>query len=223
MNAISKSIATDKLIKFILDNSPRPTNHYTIGITDNEDITKVEYRVWDPLRSKLGAAIHHGVTNIWIKPGSRVLYMGNVCGLTISDLSDLVGLEGLVYVVGLSNDVADMAGKRPNVLTIKTKCDYHYLYRMLVGMVDVMFAEIDHHPEQQFSNEGAFVVNNARYYLRAAGHYMISRQVKAMNSTRRFIFVAHDYGMEFKPIETLRLDVMEGAYALDVGGYRMRE
>lgn len=57
--------------------------------------------------------------------------------------------EGLVYVVGLSDDVADMAGKRPNVLTIKAKCPYHYPYRMLVGMVDMIFAEIDHHPEQR--------------------------------------------------------------------------
>lgn len=48
----------------------------------NEDRTE-EYRVWDPHRSKLGAAIHHGVTNIWIKPGSRVLYLGNVRGLTV--------------------------------------------------------------------------------------------------------------------------------------------
>ncbi|KAK1359259.1 hypothetical protein POM88_043733 [Heracleum sosnowskyi] len=75
---------------------------------------EVEYRVWNLLRSKLGAAILSGVTNIWIKPGSRVLYIGNVCGLTVSELSDLVGSDGLVYVVGLSDDVVDMAGNRPN-------------------------------------------------------------------------------------------------------------
>ncbi|XP_074335363.1 rRNA 2'-O-methyltransferase fibrillarin 1-like [Apium graveolens] len=188
----------------------------------NEDGTEVEYRIWDPLRSKLGAAIHQGVSNIWIKPGSRVLYIGNVCGRTVSDLSDLIGLEGLVYVVGLSDDVADMAGNRPNVLTIKSKLIDHYSYRMLVGMVDVIFFEIDHHPEQQFCEEGFFLVNNARYYLRAAGHYMISRQVKVTNSTCKFIFNAHDYLKEFKPIETVMIDMREGAYALEVGGYRMR-
>ncbi|KAL6582865.1 Small subunit processome complex component [Orobanche minor] len=73
----------------------------------NEDRTEVEYRVWDPLESKLGAAILFGVANIWIlvKPGSRVLYIGNVCGLTISNLSDLVGSDGFVYVVAFSADV----------------------------------------------------------------------------------------------------------------------
>ncbi|KAL6580410.1 hypothetical protein OROMI_008434 [Orobanche minor] len=74
--------------------------------------------------------------------------MGNVCGLTVFDMSDLVG--GIYVVgVGLSDYVAEMAGKRPNVSTVKAKGYRHYPYRMLVGMVDVIFAEIDHHPEQQ--------------------------------------------------------------------------
>lgn len=187
----------------------------------NEDQTEVEYRVWDPLGSKLGAAIHCGVTDMWIKPGSRVLYMGNVCGLTVSNLSDLVGLDGLVYLVGFSDDVAHMAGKRPNVLAINGKGCYHCHYRMLVGMVDVIFAEIDHHPEQQFCREGNMVVNNAHFYLKAGGHYMISRQANDMNSNGRFIFAVRDPQMEFTPIETV--DIMEGAYALDVGGYRMQK
>lgn len=34
--------------------------------SQNEDGTKVEYRVWNPFRSKLAAAILGGVDNIWI-------------------------------------------------------------------------------------------------------------------------------------------------------------
>ncbi|XP_074345625.1 putative rRNA 2'-O-methyltransferase fibrillarin 3 [Apium graveolens] len=171
MNVISNSTITDKLKEFLKDYFPTPTHCDTVGTCDavmggimsssmcwllfqslytqnEEDRTEIEYRVWDPLRSKLAPAIHFGVTNIWIKPGSHVLYMGNVCGLAVSDLSDLVGLDGLVYVVGFSDDdVADMAGRRPNVLTINMKGYCHVHYRMLVGMVDVIFAEIDHHPE----------------------------------------------------------------------------
>ncbi len=33
---------------------------------------KIEYRVWNPFRSKLAAAILGGVDNIHIKPGSKV-------------------------------------------------------------------------------------------------------------------------------------------------------
>ncbi|KAK8966312.1 Mediator of RNA polymerase II transcription subunit 36a [Platanthera guangdongensis] len=58
---------------------------------ENEDGTKVEYRVWNPFRSKLAAAILGGVDNIWITPGSRVLYLGAASGTTVSHVSDIVG------------------------------------------------------------------------------------------------------------------------------------
>ncbi|KAL8111682.1 uncharacterized protein LOC141666943 isoform X2 [Apium graveolens] len=56
-----------------------------------DDGTEVEYRLWNPHISKLAAAILGGLTNIWIKPGSHVLYLGDVCGITVLQLSDLVG------------------------------------------------------------------------------------------------------------------------------------
>lgn len=37
-----------------------------ILIFQNEDGTKIEYRVWNPFRSKLAAAILGGVDEIWI-------------------------------------------------------------------------------------------------------------------------------------------------------------
>ncbi|TYI63946.1 hypothetical protein E1A91_D09G051200v1 [Gossypium mustelinum] len=57
----------------------------------NEDGTKVEYRVWNPFRSKLAAAVLGGVDNIWIKPGAKVLYLGAASGTTVSHVSDVVG------------------------------------------------------------------------------------------------------------------------------------
>nr|CAB3471330.1 unnamed protein product [Digitaria exilis] len=56
-----------------------------------EDRTKVEYRVWNPFRSKLAAAVLGGVDNIWIAPGTRVLYLGAASGTTVSHVSDIVG------------------------------------------------------------------------------------------------------------------------------------
>jgi rRNA 2'-O-methyltransferase fibrillarin len=58
---------------------------------DNADGTKTEYRVWNPFRSKLGAAILGGVENIWMPPGSKVLYLGGASGTTVSHVSDIVG------------------------------------------------------------------------------------------------------------------------------------
>lgn len=55
------------------------------------DGNKIEYRVWNPFRSKLAAAILGGVENIWMPPGSKVLYLGAASGTTVSHVSDIVG------------------------------------------------------------------------------------------------------------------------------------
>ena len=53
--------------------------------------TKIEYRAWNPFRSKLAAAILGGIDNIHMKPGAKVLYLGAASGTTVSHVSDLVG------------------------------------------------------------------------------------------------------------------------------------
>ena len=41
-------------------------------IAVEEDATKLEYRVWNPFRSKLAAAVLGGVDKIHMPPGSKV-------------------------------------------------------------------------------------------------------------------------------------------------------
>ena len=53
--------------------------------------TKVEYRVWNPFRSKLAAAILGGVDQIHMLPGAKVLYLGAASGTSVSHVSDVVG------------------------------------------------------------------------------------------------------------------------------------
>eukprot|EP00978_Attheya_sp_CCMP212_P043580 scaffold286865_cov46-Attheya_sp.AAC.1 len=38
-----------------------------------------------------------GVDNIWIKPGSKVLYIGAAAGTSVSHVSDIVESTGIVY------------------------------------------------------------------------------------------------------------------------------
>lgn len=58
---------------------------------EGENGEKVEYRVWNPFRSKLAAAILGGVDQIHMRPGSKVLYLGAASGTTVSHVADLVG------------------------------------------------------------------------------------------------------------------------------------
>ena len=57
----------------------------------DEPGVKIEYRVWNPFRRKLAAAILGGVDKIHIKPGAKVLYLGAASGTTVSHVADIVG------------------------------------------------------------------------------------------------------------------------------------
>lgn len=107
---------------------------------------KTEYRVWNPFRSKLAASIVGGIENIYMKPGTKVLYLGAASGTTVSHVADLVGPEGAVYAVEFSKrsgrDLVNMAKKRTNVIPIIEDARHPQKYRMLVPMVDVIFADV---------------------------------------------------------------------------------
>ena len=62
-----------------------------ITIEGTEPDTKVEYRVWNPFRSKLAAGVLGGLDNIFIAPGKKVLYLGAASGTSVSHVADIVG------------------------------------------------------------------------------------------------------------------------------------
>jgi len=62
-----------------------------ITIEGTEPDTKVEYRVWNPFRSKLAAGILSGLDQIFIAPGKKVLYLGAASGTSVSHVADIVG------------------------------------------------------------------------------------------------------------------------------------
>jgi rRNA 2'-O-methyltransferase fibrillarin len=66
-------------------------NVHTFPLFLQEGENKIEYRVWNPFRSKLAAAILGGVDQIYMPPGSKVLYLGAASGTTVSHVSDVVG------------------------------------------------------------------------------------------------------------------------------------
>ncbi|KAL6270320.1 hypothetical protein ACE6H2_027231 [Prunus campanulata] len=190
----------------------------------NEDGTKIEYRIWNPFRSKLAAAILGGVDDIWIKPGARVLYLGAASGTTVSHVSDIVGPTGVVYAVEFSHrsgrDLVNMAKKRTNVIPIIEDARHPAKYRMLVGMVDVIFSDVAQ-PDQ-----ARIVALNASYFLKAGGHFVISIKANCIDSTSpaEAVFqqeVKRLQADQFKPMEQVTLEPFERDHACVVGGYRV--
>lgn len=58
--------------------------------------TSIEYRVWNPFRSKLAAAMMAGLENVHVKPGTKLLYLGAASGTTVSHCSDIVGPVSII-------------------------------------------------------------------------------------------------------------------------------
>lgn len=61
-----------------------------ISIDGAEEGTKVEYRVWNPFRSKLAAGVLGGMDEIYIAPGKKVLYLGAASGTSVSHVADVI-------------------------------------------------------------------------------------------------------------------------------------
>ncbi|OVA18837.1 Fibrillarin [Macleaya cordata] len=190
----------------------------------NEDGTKIEYRVWNPFRSKLAAAILGGVDNVWIVPGARVLYLGAASGTTVSHVSDIVGPTGVVYAVEFSHrsgrDLVNMAKKRTNIIPIIEDARHPAKYRMLVGMVDVIFSDVAQ-PDQ-----ARILALNASYFLKNGGHFVISIKANCIDSTvpAEAVFAQEVKKLQqdqFKPSEQVTLEPFERDHACVVGGYRV--
>lgn len=190
---------------------------------DGVDGSKVEYRVWNPFRSKLAAGILGGVDNIHIAPGKKVLYLGAASGTSVSHVADIVGPTGLVYAVEFSHrsgrDLINMAKKRTNVIPIVEDARHPHKYRMLVGMVDVIFADVAQ-PDQ-----ARIIALNAHNFLKTGGHIVISIKANCIDSTvdAATVFAREVKKLQeerIKPQEQLTLEPYERDHALVVGVYR---
>jgi len=192
-------------------------------VTVEAEDSKTEYRIWNPFRSKIASAITAGVDDIHIRPGAKLLYLGAAAGTTVSHCSDIVGPTGMVYAVEFAprpgRDLINMAKKRTNIIPIVEDARYPLKYRMLVGMVDVVFADVAQ-PDQ-----ARIVGHNAQYYLKNGGHFVISIKANCIDSTiaAEAVFASEIKKLQemgFKPREYVTLEPFERDHAVVIGTYR---
>ncbi len=169
------------------------------------DVGGVEYRLWNPSRSKLGAAIMKGLKRNPIAPGSKVLYLGVASGTTCSHVSDIIGESGHVWGVDFAprpiRDLIDQVARyRKNLTPILGDARQPQGYALQVPKVDTIFADVAQ-PDQ-----ADIVVKNARLFLKKGGYAMLSIKSRSI-----------DVGRE--PAEIYRDQVR----ILEAGGFRVEE
>jgi rRNA 2'-O-methyltransferase fibrillarin len=181
-----------------------------------------EYRIWSPTHSKIGASllsIHH----FGIAPGSSVLYLGAASGTTVSHVSDVVGPSGRIYAVEFSlrvgRGLVEVAKTRPNIVPIIEDARRPQKYRVLVPIVDCLFADVSQ-PDQ----DRIFAIN-AEFFLRNGGFFMLSVKAKSVDSTipqeEVFGAVRDALGTQgFRVEEQVDLEAYHAGHAALIGTYR---
>lgn len=141
-----------------------------------------EYRLWDPYRSKLAAAILRGIKNIPIAEGMRVLYLGAASGTTVSHVSDIIGQSGCAYCIEISSrplrDLLVVCRRRQNLVPILADASKPDGYCSLVERADVIYQDVAQ-PEQT-----EILLSNVKAFLQEGGHAMFAIKARSIDVTK---------------------------------------
>ena len=143
----------------------------------------VEYRLWEPFRSKLAAAIMNGLETFPFENKSKVLYLGVSTGTTISHISDIVGPSGLIFGVEHASRVARdfldrVATYRKNIIPILQDARKPKEYFSVFGKVDVVYVDIAQ-PDQT-----EIAISNCKMYLKKNGHLFLVIKTRSIDVTK---------------------------------------
>ncbi len=174
-----------------------------------EDLVKAdgkEYRLWNPYRSKLAAAMLKGMKHMQIKNGSKVLYLGAATGTTCSHISDIISADGEIYCVEISErsvrDLIRVCEKRENMLPILEDARKTDKYAEEIGMVDVLYQDIAARDQAQMLIENSRFIGKGCYAYVAIKSQSISVSKNPKVVYREFL---KEVSGTFEVVETMDL------------------
>jgi fibrillarin-like pre-rRNA processing protein len=181
----------------------------------------MEYRLWDPFRSKLAAAILRNLKNVPIEPGHKVLYLGAASGTTASHVSDIIQEKGHVYCVefaprAIRELVNNVCTFRLNMSPILEDARFPERYVIFInGKVDDVYCDIAQ-PEQ-----AKILADNADLFLKKSGWIMLAVKAQSIDVTKepseiykREVKVLENRGFHIE--EVVRLEPYDKAHAMIV-------
>lgn len=174
-----KQIKVNGIREYATPNLVRGLTVYGEKLVKLED---EEYRIWDPFRSKLAAAMRKGLRDFPLKYGDKVLYLGASTGTTVSHVSDLIGNKGLVFAVEPAVRVArelieNVASKRKNVIPIIQDARRPESYFSVFGNVDLVYCDIAQ------SDQTEIAIKNCNNFLKNEGILLIVIKTRSIDVT----------------------------------------
>ncbi|EDW97162.1 rRNA 2'-O-methyltransferase fibrillarin 1 [Drosophila yakuba] len=215
-------------IQLLTRNTSSSTDDYgEQRITSEFRGKRCEFRVWSPFQSKLAAGIMGGASDLHLRIGSKVLYLGAGFGRSVSHISDIVGESGMVYAVEqgpwAGRQLTTLANRRSNIVPVVEDATMPYKYRFEVpACIDIIFADLPH------ADQVRSLMLNARHFLNPGGHFVAYLHSANNNGV---VFNKDTFAAERKllkeqqlePIEMVLLEPFKPGYALVVGVYTRKD
>lgn len=175
------------------------------------NVEETEYRQWDLYKSKLAGAIHKGLNELPIEPGSLVLYLGAASGTTVSHISDIVGEGGGIFAVEFAQrsmrDLFKLCENRKNILPIFADANKPELYKEEIGdeKVDVLYQDVSQ------PNQAEILIKNANAYLKEGGHALFCIKSQSIDVTQdpKKTFRIEVEKLEAKGFETIQTILLD--------------
>jgi fibrillarin-like pre-rRNA processing protein len=143
----------------------------------------VEYREWDPTRSKLAAAIMNGCPNIFIRKSQTILYLGAASGTTVSHVSDMVGDDGFIFALDFAprvvRDLVFVCEKRQNIAPLLENALHPETYKDRVTEVDVVYQDIAQRDQVKI------FLKNCDMFLKKGGYGLFCVKSRSIDVTRK--------------------------------------
>lgn len=158
--------------------TPGKTVYGEKTITENS----IEYREWDPKRSKLCSAVLKGIRETGIKEGDVVLYLGAASGTTASHVSDIVGKDGFVFALDFAprvvRNLVYVCEERKNMAPLLEDANRPENYRDKIIKVDVVYQDIAQ------KNQIDIFLKNVNLFLKNKGYCLIAVKARSIDVTR---------------------------------------
>jgi fibrillarin-like pre-rRNA processing protein len=143
---------------------------------------EVEFRIWNPHRSKLAAAYLNGLGKLKIANDSKILYLGASTGTTVSHISD-IAKDGLIFAVEFSpvsmRKLNRLAENRPNIAPLLEDVTKPKKYLNLVEKVDFIYCDV-----AQPKQTNAFI-DNIKLFLKEDALAMIMIKSRSIDVNQK--------------------------------------
>ncbi len=164
----------------------------------------VEYREWDPYRSKLAALILENPITNFFREGLKCLYLGASSGTTISHLSDIVD-KGIIYGVEFAErsirQLIQNISNRTNIIPILGDARFPEKYaRSVFTDVDLIYQDVAQ------PNQAEIAIANCNYYLNQKGIIIIAIKSQSIDSIIKSEIV---YKEEKRQLEEAGFSIIE--------------